>query len=191
MIDPRHVESLMQFLGIQRKHWQVAVELSVLASVQAFHFLHTVRFGGRPEAMRTTFDPEDSDSEQDDSAENVIPKRKVSSNLARTAQDNGDSDSSACSEEKPKQQRTTSLTPGQSLSNKRLPTEADEDDPSCTSAPGPTHRASSTHRCPASTQRATMRRASQQPPSKWRGMSARPIVGKMHTVGLTSSRKTS
>jgi hypothetical protein len=49
MIDPRHVESLLKFLGIQRKHWQVAVELSVLASVRASHFLHTVRFGGRPD----------------------------------------------------------------------------------------------------------------------------------------------
>ena len=183
MIDPRHVESLLKFLGIQRKHWQVAVERSVLASVRAFHFLHTVRFGGRPEAMRTAFEPEDSDSEQDDSEENVIPKRKVGSNLARTALDNGDSDSSACSEEKPKQQRTTS-------SNPRLPTEADENDPSSTRVPGPTHRASSTHRCPASTQRA-MRRASQQPPSKRRGMSARPTASKMHTVGLTSSGRTS
>ncbi len=106
MIDPRHVESLLKFLGIQRKHWQVAVERSVLASVRAFHFLHTVRFGGRPEAMRTAFDPEDSDSEQENSEENVIPKRKVSSHLARTDLDNGYSDSSACSEEKPKQQRT-------------------------------------------------------------------------------------
>jgi hypothetical protein len=69
MIDPRHVESLLKFLGIQRKLWQVAVERSALASVRAFHSLHTlhtVRFGGRPEAMRTAFDPEDSYSEQDD-----------------------------------------------------------------------------------------------------------------------------
>ncbi len=93
MIDPRHVESLLKFLGIQRKQWQVAVERSVRASVRVFHFLLTgcIQVGGHPEAMRTAFDPEDSDSEQDDSAENVIPKRKVSSNLARTARDNRDS----------------------------------------------------------------------------------------------------
>ncbi len=102
--------------------------------------------------------------------------------------DNGDSDSSACSEGKPKQQRTTSLLPGQPLSDQRLPTEADEDDPSGTSVPGPTHRVSLTHSCPASTQRATMRRASQQLPSKRRG---RPTASKMHTVGLTSSGRTS
>jgi hypothetical protein len=54
MIDPRHIESLLKFLGIQRKHWQVAVEQSALAnlaSVRAFLFLHTLRFGGRPEAI--------------------------------------------------------------------------------------------------------------------------------------------
>jgi hypothetical protein len=56
--------------------------------------------------------------------------------------------------------------------------------------PGLTHRASSTHRCPASTQKA-MKRASQQPPSKRRGMSARPTASKLHTVSLTSSRRTS
>jgi hypothetical protein len=33
MIDTRHVESFLKFLGIQRKHWHVAVERSVLASV--------------------------------------------------------------------------------------------------------------------------------------------------------------
>ncbi len=61
VIDPRHIESLLRFLGIQRKHWQVAVERSVPASVRAFHFLHTVRLGGRSDAMRTAFDPENSE----------------------------------------------------------------------------------------------------------------------------------
>ncbi len=68
-------------------HWQPLR----LASVRAFHFLHTVRFGGRREAMRTALDPENSDSEQDDGAKNVIPKRQVNSNRASTAHDNGDS----------------------------------------------------------------------------------------------------
>jgi hypothetical protein len=92
----------------------------------------------------------------------------------RPLKENADSDSSACYEERPKQQSTTSLTPGQPLTNRRLPAEADEDDPPGTSVPGPTYGASSTH--PASTQRATMRRASQHPPPKTRGMSARPTA---------------
>ena len=38
MIDPSHVESLMKFLDIQRKHWRVAVERIALAFVRAFTF---------------------------------------------------------------------------------------------------------------------------------------------------------
>jgi hypothetical protein len=45
MLDPAHVESLLKFIGIQQKHWKVAAERSVLASVRSFHFLHKVRFG--------------------------------------------------------------------------------------------------------------------------------------------------
>jgi hypothetical protein len=86
----------------------VAVERSVLASLRAFHFLHsihTVRFGGRFDAMRTALDPENSESEQDDGAENAVPKtrakRKVHRNHAITAQDNTDSNSSACMRQSP------------------------------------------------------------------------------------------
>ena len=46
MIDPSHVQSVLRFLGIQRKHWQLAIEQTALASVQAFHFLHKVSFWG-------------------------------------------------------------------------------------------------------------------------------------------------
>ncbi len=46
MIDSSHVESLLKFLDIPRKHWHVAIEKIALASVQAFHFLHRVRFAG-------------------------------------------------------------------------------------------------------------------------------------------------
>jgi hypothetical protein len=42
-INPKHIQSLLKFLGIQRKHWQAAVEKTVLASVRAFYFLHTVQ----------------------------------------------------------------------------------------------------------------------------------------------------
>jgi hypothetical protein len=136
MIDPGHVESLLKFLGIQRKHWQVAMEQSVLASVRAFHFLHTVRFGGRSDAMRTAFDPENNESEQDDCAENEVPKRKVHNNHVRSAKDNADSDSSTCYEAVTKQPRTISSTPHQPLTTQGVTTEADEDGSPCTSAPG-------------------------------------------------------
>ncbi len=53
MIDPSHVESLLKFLDIQRKHWRVAVERIALSSVRAFRFLQKVRF----EAVRPYLDP--------------------------------------------------------------------------------------------------------------------------------------
>ncbi len=45
MIDSCHVQSLLKFLDNQRKHWQIVIEQTALASVQAFHFLYKVRFG--------------------------------------------------------------------------------------------------------------------------------------------------
>jgi len=36
MIDSYHVQSLMKFLDIQRKHWQNVIEQTALASVRAF-----------------------------------------------------------------------------------------------------------------------------------------------------------
>ena len=40
------LQSLLKFLDIQRKHWQIAIEQTALASIRAFHFLHKVLFGG-------------------------------------------------------------------------------------------------------------------------------------------------
>ncbi len=90
-IDPLHIESLLKFLGIHRRHWQVAVERTVLASVRAFHFLHKVRFGGLPEAGRPDLDPDHSDNDSDVE----VGKRKSSRRKAGAAQDCTDSDSSA------------------------------------------------------------------------------------------------
>ncbi len=58
MIDSSHVEFLLKFLGIQQRHWRVAIERAALASVQAFHFLHKVRFGGptRPDLASGNLD---------------------------------------------------------------------------------------------------------------------------------------
>ncbi len=40
MVDPSHVGSLLKFLLIQWKLWHRAIELTVLALAQVFHFLH-------------------------------------------------------------------------------------------------------------------------------------------------------
>jgi hypothetical protein len=46
MIDSSHLQSVLKFLDIQRKHWQIVIEQTALADVRAFHFLHKVRFWG-------------------------------------------------------------------------------------------------------------------------------------------------
>jgi hypothetical protein len=94
MIDPVYVESLLKFIGIQRKLWKVAVERSVLASVRAFHYLHKVRFGGLSRAVCPDPDPCNSDSEQDVSKENISAKRRSRRSHTNLAQDCTDSDSS-------------------------------------------------------------------------------------------------
>ncbi len=66
MIDLLHVESLLKFLDIQQKLWHGAIEQTVLASVQALHFLHRVRFKGRLEVGRPDLGPELNDSTDDD-----------------------------------------------------------------------------------------------------------------------------
>ncbi len=48
LLHPSHICALLQFLEVPHKHWLSAVEGTVLASVNAFHFLHRVRFGGLP-----------------------------------------------------------------------------------------------------------------------------------------------
>ena len=51
LLHPSHIgalTALLQFLEVPHKHWLSAVEGTVLASVNAFHFLHRLRFGGLP-----------------------------------------------------------------------------------------------------------------------------------------------
>ena len=77
MIYLSHIESLLKFLRVQQKHWRAVVKPTVLVSVLAFHFLHTVRSGGLPEAVQPDLDPErGSDSASDDGVEEVRIKRK-------------------------------------------------------------------------------------------------------------------
>jgi hypothetical protein len=73
MIDSSHVESLLKFLGIQQRHWRVAIERTAIASVRAFHFLHKVRFGG---PIRPDLDPDDNSNTSDDDVSVVTTKRK-------------------------------------------------------------------------------------------------------------------
>ena len=63
LIDPEPICALLKFLDIPRVHWQLVIDRTVLASVQALHFLHQVRFGGSPGTMGSMQDPETSDME--------------------------------------------------------------------------------------------------------------------------------
>jgi hypothetical protein len=65
MIYSSHVDSLLKFLDIQRKHWRVAVEQTALASVRAFHYLHKVRFGGLLEPVQPDREPSSISSASD------------------------------------------------------------------------------------------------------------------------------
>ena len=98
-IDPTHIQSLLKFLGIQRKHWQVAVEKTVLASVRAFYFLHTVRFGGLQDDARPPHDPDHSDDDSVDVMGRVQVKRSLHRTTSRLSLlEDSDSDSPASPE---------------------------------------------------------------------------------------------
>ena len=98
-IDPTHIQSLLKFLGIQRKHWQVAVEKTVLASVRAFYFLHTVRFGGLQDDARPPHDPDHSDDDSVDVMGGVQVKRSLHRTTSRLSLlEDSDSDSPASPE---------------------------------------------------------------------------------------------
>jgi hypothetical protein len=49
LLHPTHICALLQFLEVPHQHWPLAVERTVLASVNAFYFLHSVRFGSPSE----------------------------------------------------------------------------------------------------------------------------------------------
>jgi hypothetical protein len=52
LLHPPHTCAALQFLEVPHQHWPLAVESAVLASVNAFYFLHRVRFGGPSECGR-------------------------------------------------------------------------------------------------------------------------------------------
>ena len=90
MIDFSHVQSLLKFLDIQRKHWQIAIEQTALASVRAFHFLHKVRFGGPLD--RVQLDTYHS-SAGVDNVGTTVTKRKYQTASDHFGGDDSDSDS--------------------------------------------------------------------------------------------------
>ena len=126
MIDSSHVESLLKFLGIQQRHWRVAIERTAIASVRAFHFLHKVRFGG---PIRPDLDPDDNSNTSDDDVSVVTTKRKY-----RVHPTPEDSDSESQIEDsplpdsqqlrRPRQLPDTQLVPGVSLSGTVSPPDA-------------------------------------------------------------------
>ncbi len=90
MIDSSHVQSLLKFLDIQRKHWKIVIEQTALASVRAFHFLHKVRFGGPLE--RVQLDTDHSSAGEDD-VSTTATKRKYQTTSKHFVGDDSDSDS--------------------------------------------------------------------------------------------------
>ena len=125
MMDPLHVESLLKFLSIPRKHWPGVLERTVIASVRAFHFLHRVRFGGLAELQRSELDSEHSDADSSDNVKGVGAKRKPRRREAEDAQNYTDSDSSAADDlmEQPRSlSRLRSTTVATTASTAKLPT---------------------------------------------------------------------
>ena len=90
MIDPLHIESLLKFLDIQRKHWRTVIERTVLASVRALYFL----FGGLSEAISPDLDSENSAPVSHAKEMAVGTKRKPHRQERGAAQECTDSDSS-------------------------------------------------------------------------------------------------
>jgi hypothetical protein len=85
-----HVQSLLKFLDIPRKHWQIAKEQTALASVRAFHFLHKVRFWGPLD--RVQLDTDHSSAGEDDVG-NTATKRKYQTTSKNFIGGDSDSDS--------------------------------------------------------------------------------------------------
>ncbi len=82
MTDSSHVDSLLMFLDIKRKHWLVEVEQTALVSIRVYHFLHKVRFRGPLEPVQPDRDPSSISSASDDNASIAVTKRKYRKNQA-------------------------------------------------------------------------------------------------------------
>ncbi len=92
MIDSSHVQFVLKFLKIQRKHWQIAIEQTALASVRAFYFLHKVRFGGPLDRVQLDTDHSSYGTEADNVG-TTATKRKYQTASDHFGGDDSDSDS--------------------------------------------------------------------------------------------------
>jgi hypothetical protein len=90
MIDSSQVQSLLKFLDIQRKLWQIVIEQTALASVRAFHFLHKVPFSEPLELVQLDTDPNRAG---EDDASTTVTKRKYETTSKHFVEDDSDSDS--------------------------------------------------------------------------------------------------
>ncbi len=189
MIDPAHVESHLKFIGVQQKHWKVAAERSVLASVRAFHFLHKVRFGGLSNATRSDLNSYNSDCEQDDSKDGAVAKRKFSGSRVSLAYGNTDSDSSADSQAEPrsthrpppKARRTLSTREANAWAVGDQSPSASTDPTGQPPCPGPTRRD------PLPPKVAARSRTGWKRPYKRRSRATRLTASAMHKAAQTSS----
>jgi hypothetical protein len=94
LIDPFRIESLLNFQCVQQKQWRSAVERTCfLASFRALHFLHRVRFGGLPNAVRPDLESEHSDSPDEDDVGSRLAKRQHHRDKADVSHGCTDSDS--------------------------------------------------------------------------------------------------
>jgi hypothetical protein len=192
MIDPAHVEHLLKFIGVQQKHWKVAAEHSVFASVHAFHFLHKVRFGGLSNETRSDLNSDNSDCEQDDSKDGAVAKRKSSGGRASLAHDSTDSDSSADSKAEPRSAQRSSPKARRTLPTREANAWAVGDrSPSASTDPtGQTPCPGLTRRDPLPPKAAARSRTGRKRPYKRRSRATRPTASAMHKAAQTSSTNT-
>jgi hypothetical protein len=73
LLDPRHINALLEFLEIHKRHWQTAAEKTVLALVCEFYFMHRVRYGGSPggQPVDQTLCTRANSDEEDDSLDEM------------------------------------------------------------------------------------------------------------------------
>jgi len=74
MIDPVPIQALLEFLDVPRSQRQLAVDRTVLASVRALHFLHQVRFGGRPARAGGALNLDSNDSGDEANETVALPR---------------------------------------------------------------------------------------------------------------------
>jgi hypothetical protein len=182
----------LKFIGVQQKHWKVAAERSVLASVRAFHFLHKVRFGGLSYATRSDLNSDNSDCEQDDSKEGEVAKRKSSESRVSLTLGNTDADSSADSDAEPRSTHRSPPKARRTLSTREVNAWAGGDQsPSAGAAPTGQSPCPAPHSSdPLPPKAAARNRTRWKRPYKRPSRATRPTASVMHMTAQTPSTNT-